>query len=234
MHQSLWRRWFVTVAIGESLAFCLIPALGGALAWWATGGMGPSSRALILYGVAIVAGFGEGALLAVFQSRVLAEEIYEFPKRRWLLGTSLAAGAAWAAGTLAPTLDDLVGLATWAQIAIWIPAGIFILLSIGGVQTLILKGVIYGRQSRWLTANVIGWLLGLPWTFVLPMLMPDDAPGWIFGVAMGAGGILMAITVAAITGMALVTLLREDQVLGGNRRRMGPCGTAQQWSRENR
>ena len=70
---------------------------------------------------------------------------------------------------LAPALDDLIGLSTPTQVAIWIPASLLILCSIGGAQAWVLRGVVE-QPHRWIAANLLGWLAGLPWTFVLPAL----------------------------------------------------------------
>jgi hypothetical protein len=78
-----------------------------------------------------------------------------------MLFTAVAASFAWACGMLAPLLDDLYGLSATPQIVIWALASVLILLSIGTAQSWVLRDVI-DRPQRWITANVFGWLLGLP------------------------------------------------------------------------
>lgn len=208
--RRLWWRWVVAFTVGELVGFGLIPVALGVLAWWATEGMETSSRAPVLYLVAVLGGLGEGAVLARFQLSVLEDVLPGIRRRAWILHTSIAASLAWAAGMLAPTLDDLVGLPVWAQIAIWVPASIFILLSIGTAQARLLSRHV-PRPWRWLVANVVGWLAGLPWTFVLPALVPDDAPPLAFALALFVGGVLMGATTGAITGAWLVRIARERE-----------------------
>jgi hypothetical protein len=111
---------------------------------------------------------------------------------------------------LAPTLDDIVGISTRVQIMIWIPASILILLSIGTAQAWVLRPVVDNPRS-WIAANSLGWLAGLPWTFVLPALLPDNAPTtwWIASFTIAA--VLMGSTVGLVTGLFLLRL-RPTQV----------------------
>ena len=203
-------RWVFLCTCGELVGFVGVPVLGGALALWLTTGLEPSTRSLILYAVAVAGGFGEGALLALFQFQVLTECIPNVRKRRWVLGTGAAAAFAWALGMLAPTLDDLVGLSTRAQVMIWVPASVLILVSIGTAQAWVLRQAVDNPKS-WIAANALGWLAGLPWTFVLPALLPDNAPTtwWIATFAIAA--LLMGSTVGLVTGLFLLRL-RPTQV----------------------
>jgi hypothetical protein len=187
---------------GELLGFGGIPVAGGALAVWLTADLAVGVRSLVFYGVAVIGGLGEGAVLAWFQLRVLSVAFPGIDRQRWMRNTAVAAALAWACGMLAPTLDDLVGLSATAQVAIWIPASLSILFSIGFAQARVFRGVVE-RPRRWITANVLGWLLGLPWTFVLPALLPETAPmpAWI--AVFVIAGILMGLTVGLVTGLTL-------------------------------
>jgi hypothetical protein len=202
---TLYRRWVAACTAGELLGFGGIPVLGAALALALTEGLDAGARSIALYVVAVAGGLGEGAVLAWFQLRVLGPLLPRLPRRRWLWATALAAAFAWACGMLAPLLDDLVGLAAPAQAAIWIPASIAILLSIGGAQAWVLRGIVDGPQ-RWLGANVIAWLAGLPWTFVLPALLPASAPMAVWISTFVVAGILMGVTVGLVTGVAVTRM----------------------------
>ena len=96
--------------------------------------------------------------------------------------------AAWALGMLAQTLDDTIGIAAWMQVAICVPAAVLILLSIGVARSLVLRGVVSNPYS-WLVANVLGWLAGLPWTFLLPALLPDSAPASVWIATFAVAGV---------------------------------------------
>jgi len=202
---SLYRRWILYCTLGELVGFGGIPVLGGALAFWLTADLPPDLRSLLLYGVAVIGGLGEGAVLAWFQLRVLRQIFPQLNGRRWAQATAVAACLAWLLGYLAPTLDDLFGISPAAQIAIWIPAGIVILLSIGTAQAWVLRDVTQ-RPHRWIVGNVLGWLLGILWTFVLPAMVPENAPMMVWVSTFVLAGILMGLTVGIVTGRVLVRL----------------------------
>lgn len=202
---SLWRRWIVAFTLGELVGFAGIPAIGGIIAMAATADLEPAMRALTLYAVAVIGGLGEGTVLSLFQACVLRHWWPGLELRRWVGATAAAAALAWACGMLAPTLDDLIGLSATTQIAIWLPAGLFILCSIGAAQAWAIRGLV-AQPRRWLLANVLGWLAGLPWTFVLPALVPESAPPAVWAATFGVAGLLMGITVGAVTGAFLVRM----------------------------
>lgn len=204
----VWRQWVVACTLGELIGFGLLPAAAGLMAYTLTTEVAPVPRALILYVVSIVGGLGEGAVLAGFQLTVLKKVMPAIDGRRWVVYTATAAAVAWGAGMLAPTLDDIVGLPVAAQVAVWLFAAVVIVPSIGFAQSLVLRSLVE-QPHRWTLANAFGWLVGLQWTFVLPMMLPDDAPPLYFGVAMVVGGVLMGLTVGMVTGRALITLERK-------------------------
>ena len=99
----------------------------------------------------------------------------------------------------------MIGLSVIEQVIIWVPGSVLILFSIGTVQAFALKGLVRNAQ-QWVWANAVGWLLGLPWTFVLPALLPESAPvaAWV-GVFVVAG-VLMGATVGAVTGWSVLRM----------------------------
>lgn len=205
LRKRLWRRWVLAFTAGELIGFGGIPVLGAAAGLYLTRSLDSSAQAVILYLVAVVGGLGEGAVLAWFQLRILKPWLPALDRRRWLLATAIAAACAWACGMLAPTLDDLYELTPAAQTSIWVPASIAILLSIGMAQSWALRGVVE-HHHRWIGANALGWLAGLPWTFVLPALLPADAPPAAWVACFVIAGTLMGATAGAITGSFLVRL----------------------------
>ena len=207
--RRIWVRWTVAFTIGELIGFGGIPVLGAAIATWLTGDLEPATRSLVLYAVAVVGGLGEGAVLGWFQARVLGRILPELDRRQWIVATAVAASFAWAWGMLAPTLDDLFGLTMTAQIAIWIPSGIMILLSIGSAQAFVLRRIV-DRPASWVVANFGGWLAGLPWTFALPGAVPDDAPVYVWVATFIVSGVLMGATAGAVTGLAVTRLAGPD------------------------
>lgn len=206
---ALWRRWTLAFTLGELIGFGGVPVLIAAFLLWLTDGAPAADRALPMYAVTVVGGLGEGAILGWFQARVLADYLPALSPGRWISATALAACFAWACGMLAPTLDDLVGLSTLAQLLIWIPASLLILLSIGAAQAFVLRGLV-ARPGRWIVANTLGWLVGLPWTFLLPALVPETSPVAVWIVAFLVSGVLMGLTAGAVTGAFLLRIIRAE------------------------
>jgi hypothetical protein len=163
----------------------------------------------------VFGGLGEGAVLAWFQMRVLRDHLPTLSGSRWIIATALAAAFAWACGMLAPTLDDLVGLAPWMQFVIWLPASVLILLSIGCAQAWALRSQVE-TAKRWITANALGWMAGLPWTFALPALVSENAaiPVWLLTFVIA--GVLMGLTAGAVTGVFLLQLKPLGTVPGND------------------
>lgn len=203
--KSLYLRWVLYCTIGELVGFGGIPVVGAALVVWLSAGLQSDVQSLALYAVAVVGGAGEGAVLAWFQLRVLDAHLRRLEGRRWVLATAAAASVAWASGMLAPTLDEVVGISATVQIAIWIPASLLILLSIGTAQAWVLRGVVE-KPYHWVLANALGWLAGLPWTFVLPALLPETAPMPVWVLTFVLAGVLMGLTVGVVTGVALLRM----------------------------
>jgi hypothetical protein len=88
------------------------------------------------------------------------------------------------------------------MMSLWIPCSVAILMSIGSAQALVLRRVV-ARPGRWVWANVLGWLAGLPFTFLLPAALPETAPMWAWIVCFVVAGVLMGGTAGLITGLFL-------------------------------
>ncbi len=190
---STWTIWFTWVTAGEFIGF-LAPAVTGALT--------SSAPALVL------AGMVEGAVLGAAQWLVLRRAISRLRARDWIGVTALAAGFAWAVAMLAVHYGEPLGaLPRAALLPLAAVTGMGVLLSMGTGQWLVLRHHVDGA-STWVWANAIAWCGGLIvfTAFATPLWQPGQPTALI--VLIGAvGGLLMAATMAAITGAALVRLL---------------------------
>ncbi|MGD2167885.1 MAG: hypothetical protein PVF63_07225 [Gammaproteobacteria bacterium] len=202
---GLYWRWVLACTVGELIGFFGLPVLGGMTVLWLTEGIDPFARSIVLYLMAAAGGLGEGAILAFFQVHILRLRWPALNTRRWIIYTAVAASIAWLCGMLSPLLDDLMGLSAAVQIAIWLPAGTIIVFSIGTAQSRVLSDVV-SRPRRWITANVMGWLLGLPWTFVLPAMLPESAPLTVWAIVFFVAAALMGLTVGLVTGTQVLRL----------------------------
>lgn len=194
------RRWILYVVIGETLGFLVAAsgmAAGNLLA------MSPGAA----WATAVVAGLGEGALLGAAQALALRRSGVTIPARAWVLATSLAAALAWGIGMLPATLPglDWTSPLTWAGAVV---GGALLLLTIPTAQAPLLRGHV-PHPWRWVPLNVVAWGTGILWTIApSPLVDETTSTGGLF-LAYGVAGMLMAVTVAVVTGFGLRRMLRR-------------------------
>lgn len=190
----LWRTWFVAVTAGEFVGF-LIPACAGALF---------AESVLVL----VAAGAVEGALLGTAQALVLRRVLPGLPLRAWIAATAAAAALAWSIG-LVPSLlgERLSALPVGLLVAAATIGGLGLLAAIGTAQWLLLRRLV-PHAWRWIVATAAAWLAGLGVFFAVatPLWQPGQ-PTWLIALIGATGGLAMAATVAAATGIAVERLL---------------------------
>ncbi|MEU8239002.1 hypothetical protein AB0C07_12200 [Actinoplanes missouriensis] len=195
MPMTLWRRWVLTVTAAEVAGFG-VPAVAGALT--ATSPVAVSVPALL------AAGAVEGLLLGWGQAVVLRRVLPGLERGRWIGLTSAAAVLAYAIGLLPSTLH-----AFWQQ---WPPVVLVpvaallaavLLNSIGVAQWTVLRGLV-PDAGRWVAYSAAAWLAGLAvfLLFSTPLWQPGQALPIVVAIGL-AGALLMAATMAAITGHAV-------------------------------
>ena len=197
----VWRRWVVATTLGELLGF-LIPV--AAVAAGADHAPGPVPLLLM-----VLAGAGEGTVLGWAQSRVLRPLLPGLSMTAWTARTAAAAALAWLVGMGPSTLGAVFdGWPPELRVAVAVPAGLLLLLSIGAAQWTVLRRVLPG-SARWIGWTAAGWLAGLAvFVGVAPPLW-HAGQGVVQVALVGAlAGVGMAATMAAVTGWGLVRLLR--------------------------
>lgn len=194
----LWGQWWRWTTLGEAVGFC-VPAAAGAIV--------SDASAAITWPMLVAAGTAEGALLGAAQARVLARVLPDLRPRRWVTATAVAAGFAWMLGLLPSLVAPRVGFSP-AVAGLAAVDGVLVLLSLGTAQWWVLHRHVTGAW-KWIPATAAAWLAGLAVFFAvtMPLWHPGQSPLLIAGIGVFAG-LLMAGTVAAVTGWALVRLLR--------------------------
>lgn len=191
--REVWQSWCRWTTAGEFAGF-LAPALAGALA---------SSSGLF-----VLAGVIEGAVLGTAQAVVLRRVVHGLRARNWIGATALAAGFAWAVAMLAVHNGDrLNSLPLAVLLPIAAVSGASVLLSLGIAQWFVLRGHVVDAHL-WVWANALAWSAGLLVfaAVTTPLWQPGQSPALV--ALIGAlGGLLMAATMAAVTGIALTRLL---------------------------
>ncbi|MFF4059796.1 hypothetical protein ACFYZ8_29810 [Streptomyces sp. NPDC001668] len=195
--RRLWGRWWRWTTLGEAAGFC-VPAAAAAV-------VGDAS-ATIAWPVLVAAGMAEGALLGAAQAHVLHRALPDLRRRHWVTATALAAGCAWLLGLLPSAVVPRVGF--WpAAAGLAVLDGLLLLFSLGTAQWWVLRRHVTGA-AQWIWATAAAWLAGLAvfCTVAMPLWHPGRPPVLIAAIGVLAG-FLMAATVAAVTGRALVRLL---------------------------
>ncbi|GAB2813645.1 hypothetical protein [Lentzea nigeriaca] len=187
--------WFTWVTAGEFTGF-LAPALAGAL----------TSSAPLL----VLAGIVEGVVLGAAQCVVLRRTFHDFDASRWIGVTALAAGFAWAIAMLAAGNAERLGtLPLPAVILLAAMSGAAVLLSLGTGQWLVLRHYVR-HASNWIWANALAWGAGLiAFTAVTTPLWQPGQTTVLITLIGALGGLVMAATMAAITGFALTRLVER-------------------------
>jgi hypothetical protein len=195
---SLVRAWFWTVTVAEFLGFAVPAGVGAVMA---------NARPEVGVPALLAAGMVEGSLLGWGQSRVLRRALPGLPRRRWVLATAIAAAFAYVIGLL----PSNVPFDSWpVALMVVLGAGLggALLASIGFSQWLILRRFVTGA-GWWIATTALAWLVGLGvfLAFATPLWQPGQPLALTIVVGL-AGGLLMAATTSAITGVALASLLR--------------------------
>ena len=195
-----WWPWVRWATLGEFLGFA-VPALTAAVvSSWPAWAAAP---------LLVLAGAAEGAALGLAQAHVLHRALPALVTGRWVLATAAGAVLAWSIGLL-PMLADgaLFALPVPILVVGGLLLGAALLGSIGTAQWLVLRWLVPG-SARWIGATAGAWAVGLlVFTAITTPLWAPGQPAALIAAIGVLGGLAMAGTVAALTGWALVRLLR--------------------------
>jgi hypothetical protein len=130
--------------------------------------------------------------------------------RRWPVVTSVAAALAWTIGLLPSSIPHI----PWSSPATWLIAAVLgsaLLLSIPTAQYLLLRSAIH-TAGRWIWVNVLAWSLAICWTLAPSPLVNASTPLLSLIGIYATAGLLMATTIAVITGLCWFSWLRTGVV----------------------
>jgi hypothetical protein len=205
--RALWRRWTSAVAIGETIAF-IAPAVAGA----ALGAL--DAPFWLLAPVVLACGAVEGAVLGLAQAFALRQALPTVATRDWVRATVVGALVAWSIGLL-PSAFELERLPTAAVVGAGVPLATTLLLSMGALQWRVLRTRV-PRAGWWIATTAGAWAAGLiAFTAVTsPLWQEGQSPVLIAAIGV-LGGVVMATTVAAASGAALVWLTGAERPAPG-------------------
>jgi len=198
--RALWARWFRNVTFGECVGFAVPASVGAFTAHASNAATVPAL---------VAAGAVEGALLGWFQARVLRDVLTGLPVARWVGVTAAAAAFAWLVGLLpAITGGWLSGLPPVVLIPLAGAGGVALLASIGTAQWTVLRDRV-PDAGRWVWGTALSWLAALGVFVAVSTSLWQPGQAVVTVVLIGVlGGLLMAATVAALTGVLVVRLER--------------------------
>lgn len=197
MTGSFMRRWVLAVTAGETIGFMIPAAVGGVLALAA-------APTYIVYPLMIGAGACEGALLGAGQSIGFGSSVVR--RSSWIMATAGGAAVAWSIGMLPSTIT---GFDPSSPSALpWIVIGaVLLLVSIPVMQWLVLRRVLR-KAFWWIPVNACAWAAGILWTVAPSPFIDEKTPFPVLSVAYLLAGMLMAVTVAALTYFAARRVVR--------------------------
>lgn len=199
---AAWRRWFAWTTAGEVAGFTAPAVLGAVSASWS---------ALPGLLVMVAAGVVEGAVLGWAQSRALVRVLPRLRARRFVAGTAAGAAIAYAVGMapsrLAGTVDPPV-----AVLVVGGTVGALVLLaSIGIGQWWELRHCL-PHSGSWVLTTAGAWAVGLAAFMAVAMPLWHEGQSVAQVAVVGLlGALVMAATVAALTGLALIRLLARPE-----------------------
>ncbi|WP_107770991.1 hypothetical protein [Nocardioides sediminis] len=201
--RDTWTRWVLWTTTAEVTGFTAPAVVGVATR---------EREGLALLLPLVAAGLVEGSVLGAGQGHVLRDVLPGLRLRRFVVATALAAGAAYAVAMLPAAWPDTVSsLPAPLLVLLAAAGGVVMLASIGTGQWLVLREVL-PRSASWVLTTALAWLAGLG------VFLGVATPWWHVGqsalVAVLIGLVaatLMALTVAVVTGAALVRLLARDR-----------------------
>lgn len=197
---DLRRDWIKACTIGELVGF-VPPALVGAWLYALNAG-----EFLLVFGL-VLAGCAEGAVLGMFQSRVIKTA---FPATtRWATATAIAAGIAWLAGMGGSSVVQAVGPLSLIGV---VPAWIVGLLAMGVLQRQRLHSVV-ADASGWISRTSAAWLLGVAIPVLALSMVPNSTPLGVHIATAISAAVAMGATVGFVTAPTLVEIAHKHRTL---------------------
>ena len=130
--------------------------------------------------------------------------------RRWPPVTTLAAVVAWSIGLLPSSIPGI----PWSSPVTWLVAaalGLVLVVSLPTAQFMLLRKAIH-TAGWWIPINAAGWLLGISWTFAVSPLVNPSTPTVALIMIYAMAGVLMAATVAVVTGLCWMQWMKRGSV----------------------
>jgi hypothetical protein len=213
-------RWVLLVTLAEAVGFTVPTAVGTGLtrASW-----GPVATLIAL----VLAGSVEGAVLGTAQADCLYRWGVVAVRRWWIVATSIGAAVAWSIGMSIFTL----GGPSWtaARFVVVGIGGLLLLTSLPLAQYFALRDHVR-RPLLWIPINMAAWLVGIGWTLAPSPWVGESTSATALILIYGIAGLCMAATVAVVTGVGIIRLMRPPIEIGTDGERSSARSKHHAWS----
>jgi len=197
-----WALWLLATTLGFAIS-CIVALAGAALTGFAlalggfAGVSGGFTLALALGGIAI------GAMIGILQWLVIRR--YLGSSGWWILASAAGSSAAFALGLA------IVGASNGAWVLGGIVGGALGGAAVGALQWLLLRKQVDGSQVWfWIVASAVAWALNLLFMAVAINSAAATAGPGTGIVSVIIAGIIGALFASAITGYALMRIVRQS------------------------
>ena len=201
--RDVWTRWIAWTTVAEVAGFAAPGVVGVA-----TSSREGAAQWLPL----VAAGMVEGAALGAGQAHVLRDVLPGLRVRAFVVATSVAAGVAYAVAMLPAAWHGwFADLPVPLLVLLAALGGGVLITSIGTGQWLVLREVL-PRSASWVLTTALAWLAGLGVFLGVATPWWHEGQSAVAAVLVGlVAATLMALTVAVVTGAALLRLLARDR-----------------------
>jgi hypothetical protein len=208
-----WLNWTFACGIGEFLGIGAAAGIA-VLHRVLLGEPDDIGEGILAILIMVIAGVIEGTITGLFQWKVLRRKFERLPAKSWVGFTIAGAAVGWLLGMIPSTFlgnqpaTSSVPMPEFsaAQVALFAALlGIVLGAIFGTFQWIALRKHTL-KASRWILANLLGWVPGLAFIFVGASI-PTAETGLAVIVILGlASGLLGGLSVGAVTGLFLVRM----------------------------
>jgi hypothetical protein len=196
----LW--WMAWVTLGLALGF-IVPSVTSFVAVVD----GRDATGQFIY--TVLGGAAQGLILGFAQAFALRKTAASLPMFRWILITALGGLIAWIVGTVPGSFLNIEATSP-AAIIVLVAFAFVAIVAMPSAQFFVLRGTKFGkigRVWRWVPITAVAWTAGIAWLLLASTQVQDNEDLiHLVGLYTGAG-LLMALTVALITGLGMRWML---------------------------
>lgn len=157
----------------------------------------------------VLGGAAQGLILGFAQAFALRKTAAALPMFRWILITALGGLIAWIVGTVPGSFLNIEASSP-AAVIVLVAFAFVAVIAMPLVQFFVLRTTRFGkigRVWRWVPITAVAWTAGIAWLLLASTQVQDNEDLIHLVGLYTVAGLLMALTVAFITGLGLRWML---------------------------